>query len=342
MSSYEQLGVVTGRSGILVLIDTGCLNIWSHDRPPLMPDGVLSEELTAKANSSIDLRIVGADAERAGHMLDMSSHPLYLYDQPREHPELQRRLDKLVRDHGLDARFEVMNPRITHRQRVELAIEYGRGAGEIQFHGMSAVAVSGVPTLLPLRILGARCAEPHGDRWRKVCIECRPDAWIARSEKVGDVGVDYARILIADVDALGLWKHEESLDGLADYVFWGRDAAQVARAINAPRLSNNEFGWLNVPVAHAAERGAAVENYRDQQALQMAGDFRPHSHHWRVMKPARESATESGITEIDGMKVCNFMTTWGDGLFEVYQDFDDSGQLARIRVQLETASSGSQ
>jgi len=35
------------------------------------------------------------------------------------------------------------------------------------------------------------------------------------------------------------------------------------------------------------------------------------------------------------MKVCNFMTTWGDGSFEVYRDLDDSGQLVQIRVRLE-------
>jgi len=335
MSSYEQLGVVASRSGILVFIDTGCLNIWSHDRPPLMPYGVLSDELTAKANSSVDLRIIGVDAERAGRMLDMSWHPVYVYDQPREHSELESKIEKLVREHKLDARFEVTDPRITHRQRVELAIEFGKGAGEFQFHGMRAVAVSGVPTLRPLRILGTRSSEPHADRWRQVSVECRPDVGIAHSEKAGDVAVDYARILVADIDALGLWKHEEALDGLADYVFWGRDAAQVARAFNAPRLSDNEFGWLNVPVAQAAEWGTAVENYRDEGSLKMAADFRPHSHHWQVMKPTRETGTESGTTEIHGMKVCNFMTTWGDGCFEVYRDLDDSGQLVQIRVRLE-------
>ena len=65
--NVQHLGVVTTRSGVLILIDTGYLRLWSHDRTPEMPEGVLSdEEVTARANSFVDLHIVGADAERAG------------------------------------------------------------------------------------------------------------------------------------------------------------------------------------------------------------------------------------------------------------------------------------
>jgi hypothetical protein len=337
MSFVEQLGVVTSRTGVLVLIDTGYLNLWSHDRTPVMPEDVLDVELTANTNSWVDLKIVGADAERAGRLLEMSSHPLYVFDQPPDHPELQAKLEKLVHEQGMDARFEVISPRIPHRQRVDLTLAYGKGAGEIQFHGIWAVAVSGVPTLRPLRVLGKRCAAPDSDCWSQITVECRPNSRIALSEKLGVVGVDYARILIADVDALGLWKHEESLDGLADYVFWGRDAERVASAVKAPRLNEGEFGWLNVPIDTAAEHGTEVEEYRDQHSFKMAGDFRPHSHHWRVMKPTRENTvTESGTTELDGMTVCNFMTTWGDGVFEVYRELDESGELSQIRIEMET------
>jgi len=337
MSSSEQLGVVTSRTGILVLIDTGYLNLWSHDRPPAMPEDVLSAELTAKANSWVDLKVVGVDAERAGRMLEMSSHPLYVFDQPPDHSELQAKLDKLVRQHKLDAHFEVVSPRISHRQRIDLVLAYGKGAGEIQFHGIWAVAVSGVPIFRPLRVLGERCAAPYSDCWSRIVVECRPNSPTARSEKVGCVGVDYARILIADVDALGLWNHTESLDGLADYVFWGRDAEEVASVVKAPRVDSGEFGWLNVPIEAAENHGTEVEEYRDQHSLKMAGDFRPHSHHWRVMTPTRENnATASGTTELDGMTVCNFMTSWGHGVFDVYRDLDESGELAQIRIAMET------
>lgn len=159
---------------------------------------------------------------------------------------------------------------------------------------------------------------------------------VARTEKIGWVGVDYARLLIADVDALGSWKHDECLDGLADFVFWGADTDQVARALDAPRLESDGFGWCDVPEAVAQERGLLVEEHRDNRALKVATDYRPHSHHWRVMGPTRKSSSESGMTEIDGLTVCNFMTTWGDGVFDVYRDMDAAGRLVRIRIEFKS------
>jgi hypothetical protein len=341
MAIIEQLGVVATRSGVLIVIDTGYLNLWSHDRKPVMPAGGLDTEAEIdRANSFVDLRIVGPDAERAGRMLDMSWHPLYVFDQPPDHLELENKLDELVHKNKLDARFEVVSQRIPHRRRVDLALEKGAGAGEVQFHGVWAVAVDGVPTSQPIPVLAERSASCQ-DRWKRVRIECRPQVKTARTERVGLVAVDYARLLIADVDALGVWQHEESLDGMADYVFWGRDAEQAAFAVNAPRLKSGEFGWLDVPEDIAQEKGLAVEDSRDQYNLKLAGDYRPHSHHWRVMTPTRNSPTESATMELAGTTVCNFMTTWGDGLFEVHRDLAESGDLVRIRIEMERLPSDS-
>ena len=68
---------------------------------------------------------------------------------------------------------------------------------------------------------------------------------------------------------------------MADYVFWGRDAEQVAFAFNAPRLESGEYGWLNLPEDHARERGLVVQEYREKNPLRFADDYRPHSDHWR-------------------------------------------------------------
>ena len=341
MTKIEELGFVTSRCGILVVIDTGYLNLWSHDRTPTIPPGMLSSDAdTERAHLFVDLHISGADAERAGTLLGMSWHPCYIYDQPPDYAHVQSKLDQLKREHKLDAHFEVIRPRISHRQRVAAALEYGKGAGELQLHGIWAVAVSGVPTLKTLRVLGLRAEAPHGDRWNRVLVECRPDSQIVRSEKVGDVGVDYARLMVADVDVLGAWQHDESRDGMADYVFWGRDAEQAATAVGADRLEDGEFGWLNLPIADAQERGFAVQEYRDENSLKLAVDYRPHSDHWRAMTPTRKSSTESATIEVAQASVCNFMTTWGDGLFEVYRDLGGSGELAQIRIELEQGSAG--
>src|SRR6516225_7040357 len=98
----EQLGIVTTQTGTLIVVDTGYLNLWSHDRTPVLPTGTLdSEEATEQANSFVDLRIVGTDAERAGRLLDMSWNSFYVYDQHPDHSELQDRFRTLVRRHKL-------------------------------------------------------------------------------------------------------------------------------------------------------------------------------------------------------------------------------------------------
>lgn len=339
MPAREQLGFVTCPSGVLIVIDTGYLGIWSHNQPPILPDGTLETgEATARANTSVDLHVVGADAEQAGRMLDMSWHPLFIYDQPLDHPELDKKLADLVEKHGLNARFEVISPRIPHRQRVNQAIQQGGGAGEILFHGVWAAVVGGVPTSVPLAVFGHRLDGQQNERWERVLIECSSQTPIARSEKVGSVGVDYARLLVADADALGAWKHEESLDGMADYVFWGREAERVAHALNVPRLGPDEFGWRDVPEGLAHRHGIEVEEYKERQAMTLGTDFRPHSHHWRVMESTRNSPTESGMTVVGGATVCNFMTSWGDGLFDVYRDVSQSGSLIQIRIEFSEAS----
>jgi len=336
MPVREQLGFVTCLSGVLVVIDTGYLGIWSHDRPPALPDGSLeTQDATHRANTFVDLRLVGADAERAGRMLGMSWHPLFVYDQPPDHPELEKKLTELARTNKLDVRFERISPRISHRQRVNQALQQGRGAGEVQFHGVWASAVSDVPTSVPLPVFGQRLPGELSDRWERVWIACRPRQQINRTENVGLVGVDYARLLVADVDTLGAWQHEESLDGLADYVFWGRDAEVAAHDLDAPCIKSDEFGWINLPQDLALARGLAVEDYRQKRGLKFGTDYRPHSHHWRVMGPTRNSHTESGMTEVNGATVCNFMTTWGDGAFGVYRDLDSAGALVQIRIEFD-------
>jgi len=140
--------------------------------------------------------------------------------------------------------------------------------------------------------------------------------------------------MFADVDALGAWQHETPLDGLADYVFWGRDAADVAKRMGAKRQSHDEWGWVNLPVRKAAQRGLAIEELRKESALRFAGDFRPHSHHYMVMKQVRATPAQSGTIEVGGADVCTFMTTWGDGYYPVSREMDAAGALVRITIEL--------
>ena len=39
--------------------------------------------------------------------------------------------------------------------------------------------------------------------------------------------------------------HDESIDGLADFVFWGRDAEALGAAVGAPAIDERTWGWLD-------------------------------------------------------------------------------------------------
>src|SRR5687768_17657474 len=63
---------------------------------------------------------------------------------------------------------------------------------------------------------------------------------IASSKKLGECSVDFARLACVDFAALDSWQHDESLDGKADVVFWGRDRKST-------RL-NSSHGYISYAV----------------------------------------------------------------------------------------------
>jgi hypothetical protein len=148
--------------------------------------------------------------------------------------------------------------------------------------------------------------------------------------------VDWARLMFADVDSLSSWEHERPIDGLADFVFWGRDADKLARLSQASKVDDRAYGWENLPIREAVKHAERVEVLKETHGLKAASDFRPHSHHHAVLAQIRGSETESGTLEVGGAKLCAFMTTWGDGLFEVYRDFEAAGKLVRVRIEMGT------
>ncbi|MCI0457586.1 MAG: hypothetical protein L0Z62_11500 [Gemmataceae bacterium] len=335
-SKPECLGEVTVPSGIVLVVDTGLLGFWTHDQPPLMPPWVASEDIVRTANSGADFQIDGPDAERAGRAFDRQWHPLYVFDIPSHGSRpTQKSFRELVRQHGFNARLRRLRPRVPLRRRADLALEYGQGAGEVFFHGMWGWVLTGVPQDRTLRVLGERMPPgPYEGRWRQVELECQPGGRVARTESGGTVCVDRARLMFADLDALGAWQHEQPLDGLGDYVFWGADAGRLAALTGAPRLAEGKWGWLDLPVERAAWQGRRVEALRDEHGLKVAVDFRPHSHHYFMMAQVRRTPTESGTLEVGGAKMCTWMTSWGDGFFPVLRDLDAEGRLVRVRIDL--------
>jgi hypothetical protein len=332
----ETLGHVTAPSGAILVVDTGLLDVWCHHRPPVMLPGAYPESTVKAANEGVDYRIEGRDALAAGKAFDRSWHPLYVWDMaPPSHGGVQKAFAACVKQHKFKARLVPLPERVPHRRRIDLVLEHNPVGGEVFFFGAWGIVASGLPTDRSLPVLGERM--PAGEfegRWRSVWVESLPGVEVVRSELVGSVAVDKARLGVFDVDALGSWEHERPLDGLADFVLWGRDAETAARAVKAKSPGDGDYGWLDVPVRKLAERGTRVEQLRDKKGWVFATDFRPHSHHWQVMKQVRASATDSGTVEVGGAKTCTFMTSWGDGLYPVFRDLDATGRVVRIRLDL--------
>ncbi|MEP7342230.1 MAG: hypothetical protein ABI977_31160 [Acidobacteriota bacterium] len=332
----ECLGEVTTPSGTLLVIDTGTLNLWSHDRVPLIEVGTLSnpraEEL---ANSAVDLMIEGPDAITAGQSFNRQWDPRFLYDIPAEGlPMMKSLFEQCVQGQGLTASLKEMAVRIPHRQRVDRAVEWGKGHGEVQYHGLTAPVVGGLPPDQAMKVYGVRMNHPDlQDRWRWVWLEVCSGMPTVKRQPVGHVAVDWARLMFADVDALGQWMHEEPLDGKGDFLFWGRDSSIAASATQAPQLAEG-YGWLDLPLDEAAELGLKVEEIREQQRLKFITDFRPHSHHYFVMRQVRSERTGSGVIDVGGARMCVFMTSWGDGFYPVICDYGEKGQLLRVRIEL--------
>jgi hypothetical protein len=178
---------------------------------------------------------------------------------------------------------------------------------------------------------------PEAGRWSCVWLELSSSP-VERSESAGHVLVDRARLMFADVDALGDWEQEEALDGLADVVFWGRDELVIAKRCGAPLLAVPEgqiYGWIGLPFEEALAKANAVAALRSPER-KFALDFRPHSHAYQLLAQVRATETGSGQVNVGGAELCGFATSWGDGAFEVFRDLDASGALVRVRVQMET------
>ncbi len=336
MPQLERLGQVTIPSGRLLVVDTGLLNLWCHDEAPLLPEGELSSpEATEAANRSQDFRIEGRDAARAAELFDRQPQRRWLFDiPPHGVATIERAFADLVRQHGLDARLVPASPRLTHLRRAREAITDGPGG--FLMHGVPLVACGGLPAH-SLDVVGERRgAEPWPNCWSWVGVQVCDHA-VAMEQRVGDVGVDWARLMFVDVEALAHWNHHDPLDGRADFVFWGRDAAAAAKRFGAQPLEEGHFGFVDLPIDDVIARCMPIEEARERGEYRMATDFRPHTQHYRLLEQMRPSPTESGTLALGASQCCAFFTTWGDGIFPVFRDVDAEGRLVRIRVQLGTA-----
>jgi hypothetical protein len=337
MEEIFRLGEISCPSGVVV--DGGHLGLWSGERSPAEIDaavfGIDDPAMVAEVLDSVDFAVVGPDASAAVRSFDRQPGVM-LYDIPAPRAaELGTMFEEHCRAAGLDARLEALPSRETHAQRARRTA--AEGGGSFLMFGVPVVVVGGVPRDRHLPVLASRVdfGDGVGPRWSEIEVRMS-EAQAESSVLLGDIGVDWARVLFGDAEALNAWKHDEPVDGLADVAFWGAAADEAAETFAASELGepgeDGVRGWTGLPVAEAMEKARAVLRWKEETGRRMMVDFRPHSDHWQVMRQVRASEFEAGTVDIGDARLLCAMTSWGDGYFPVSVDLDASGAVVAVRV----------
>ncbi|GAA3505002.1 hypothetical protein GCM10019016_121150 [Streptomyces prasinosporus] len=339
MEEGFRLGEIRCPSGTLVVIDGGHLGTWSGETSPAEIDpalfGVDDAETAADVLASVDFAVVGPDASEAARSFGRQPGAMF-HDVPASRAAgLGTMFEDHCRASGLDARLEALPSREPHARRAHRTASEG-GGGFLVF-GVPVVAVGGMPCDRDLPVLASR-VEPGdgtGRRWSEIRVQLG-EGPVESSVPLGDVGVDWARVLFGDADALGAWQHDEAADGLADVAFWGADAEEAAVVFRAPELGEpgeeGVRGWTGLALAEAVDKARALMDWKEETGRRMRVDYRPHSHPWQVMRQIRASELETGTVDIGDARLLCTMTTWGDGLFPVSAELDASGSVVAVRV----------
>ncbi|MBL8714959.1 MAG: hypothetical protein JNL79_03140 [Myxococcales bacterium] len=288
------------------------------------------------ARTAVDLELVGEGAEQIGQALDLEWHRRFLFDRPAKMvPDLRQRVAELARARGLSVSLRTLPMRVSHRRRVELALTQCPTTAQMSFHGAWAGVLGRLPER-PLRVV----AEPMPEgRWSgrlcRVTLELR-EGVAASVERFGCTIVDHARLLFIDADAAAAWTSDTSLDGRADIVFHGRDAAALAHAIGASPLDDHSFGFRDLTEHDAEATLLWLDRFLRERGGTVVIDHRPHSHLHQLMAQVRASPNECGVVELAGSRACGFMTSWGDGFFPLHRELSESGAVLRVHVELGT------
>ncbi|MFF4012526.1 hypothetical protein [Streptomyces sp. NPDC001717] len=345
MEEIFRLGEISCPSGTLVVVDGGHLGTWSGARSPAEIDpallGIDDPAMAAEVRNSVDFAVVGPDASAAARTFDRQPGAVLHDIPPSRAGKLESMFDEHCRTTRLDARLAALPSREPHAQRARRTAAQG-GGGFLMF-GVPVVAVGGVPTDRHLPVLASRVdhGEGVGPRWSEISVRMS-EATPQSSVRLGEVGVDWARVLFGDTDALNAWQHDEPIDGLADVAFWGAAAEEAATKFSTPELGEpgeaGVRGWAGLPVAQAWEKARAVQSWKEETGRRMMVDFCPHSHHWQIMRQVRASEVEAGTVDIGDARLLCAMTSWGDGYFPVFADLDASGAMVALRVSFTDAN----
>lgn len=209
--------------------------------------------------------------------------------------------------------------------------------GSIAFgNGASACAVTDLPQNASFSVVAERIDE--GDlagRWSAIDVVVQAGP-ARRPERIGEVAVEHGELLFVGQGPLGAFRMWDSLDGLADFVFFGRDAPLLAPRVGALRLDGETFGWRDVPMSEIGAHAQATQERVATERLDVVVDYRPHCNLERLNAQIRESPERTGRLSLDGARAVGCDNRWGDGTFDVVVLRDRADKIARVRVVLET------
>ncbi|GIH97637.1 DUF2185 domain-containing protein [Planobispora siamensis] len=328
MTELVTLGQIDVPSGILLILDPGLARFWRHDGDPRSP--------RPRDGEDVDLAIAGPDAVAAGRAYNRQFDPRYLFDVAVDRAEaMGGHFAAFAAERGFDAHARRLEERVPHTRRARLAVEAGGGAGVVVYNRLWAVAVGGLPADRPLPVVAeAMEGGEFPGRWRSIDVIVDPDAETVDSHAVQGVMVDHGQLMCADLGALGEFRMWESLDGRADFVFWGADAAELAARVGATRLTDREFGWTDVIEEEIGAHAERVQEAARREGLKIGVDFRPHDNLERLNAQIRANDTRAGTLSLAGARACGFDNRWGDGVFTIVRDLDAQGRLVRIRLDV--------
>lgn len=333
-ASLFSLGSIRLESGRLICIDLAAVRLWQHAAPPVLPSAWADPQSVQASRAAQEYRLEGPQAVEIAEQLGWPHCRGILFDVT---PELVQQLQAQLAAIAAESVSLVPLPdRITHRQRVELAVESASGAGEIFFHTAQAFVLGDLPTQQSLRIAAQRCAEPDfAQRWQRVEVALPTEGEEAESQLLGTVAAATGTLLLLDVEALPDWEQEHSADGKADLLCWGPDIEPLAQAAAIPEIEEGQFGWLDLPLAQIEETAKSVQQMAAEHSWRFSSEVLTHTHPFLLKRFLAASGWAE--FEIGGTQAFAFETTWGDGSFEIYRDSDASGQPIALRLELGTA-----
>ena len=106
------------------------------------------------------------------------------------------------------------------------------------------------------------------------------------------------------------------------------------QVFQAAKIGEREYGWKDLPIEEIQQYAQAVQNHIEKNGLKVGVDYRPHCNLEKLNSQIRESDLEAGQVLLGQAKSCGFSNRWGDGIFEVVRDFDTTGRLIRIRLDV--------